>query len=190
MKPALIASLICLSTAATPRHSVWAEDERDIRALIPAAAAIPRSDLEKLLNVNGLDPDKIENRTLTLVLGLGTTPRRDRDAQRQFRHLVARLSPLQLTRELGRLSGNRPNSVITMIHADRITEFTCEIDGESATGEVAFQAPELFAGRVEYVALKEDDRWRITEFLVPAYEIHLQREEDGTWADVESETER
>jgi hypothetical protein len=85
------------------------------------------------------------------------------------------------------MAGNRPNSQITMIHEDRITEFACEIDGEQASGTVAFLAPELFASRVSYVATKEDDLWRILEFHVPAYEIHLRRKTDGSWEEYEPE---
>ena len=70
---------------------------------------------------------------------------------------------------------------VTMIHADRIQEVTCKVDGDTARGTIKYEVPKLYAGQVDYVARKSDDRWTITEFHLPAHDIHLSRSESGAW---------
>lgn len=70
----------------------------------------------------------------------------------------------------GRLVLNRP---VTFLSADRITNVTAEAEGDEATGTVSFKAPELYEGTAQYTALREDGAWRITEWRMPAHDIHL-----------------
>ena len=76
-----------------------------------------------------------------------------------------------------------PLGPVTAIHVERITNFTCEIDGDTARGTVSYKVPDLYRGNVNYVAQRKGDTWRITEFLMPAHEIHIVRDDDGKWSE-------
>ena len=84
----------------------------------------------------------------------------------------------ELIRELSR---SRYLGYYSMIHADRITDFTCELDGDAAKGSVSFKVPGLWAGKVQYAAERVDGRWRITEFQMPIHRWRFVRSEAGRW---------
>jgi len=86
--------------------------------------------------------------------------------------------PSAMARELFR---SKYLGYYSMIHADRITDFTCEVDGETAKGSVSFEVPGLWAGKVQYVAERVDGRWRITEFEMPIHGWRFVRTETGRW---------
>ena len=68
-----------------------------------------------------------------------------------------------------------------MIHADRITRFTCKVDGDKATGVADFEVPTLYQGRVHYAAECVDNNWQITDLEMPGRDIHIVRGDDGKW---------
>ena len=68
-----------------------------------------------------------------------------------------------------------------MIHADRITGCTCEVQGDTATGVVSYKVPKLYQGQIEYVAKRKGDTWEITEFIMPVRKIHVVRSKKGAW---------
>jgi hypothetical protein len=46
---------------------------------------------------------------------------------------------------------------------------------------VSFEVPGLYQGKVQYAAQRHHGKWLITEFIMPAYGIHLVRADDGLW---------
>jgi hypothetical protein len=46
---------------------------------------------------------------------------------------------------------------------------------------VSFTAPGLYSGKVEFVARRKDDAWRIEEFRLFNYGIKTVRGADGKW---------
>jgi hypothetical protein len=46
---------------------------------------------------------------------------------------------------------------------------------------VSFEVPDLYAGRAEYAAVRADKKWKITEFKLPAYKIHIIVNDRGIW---------
>lgn len=165
-----------------------AEDAMQIRQLIPAAAAMSKADMDKLATSNAPSYDDIEDKSLTLQL-FAMKLNRDRTEEQlaEYRTLADVPKPSDLAaeiyrvRRIGRLV--IPLGPITAIHAERITDFTCELDGDQARGTVTYKVPDLYQGKVNYVAQQSDDTWRITEFILPAHNIHVVRGADGSWTE-------
>jgi hypothetical protein len=163
-----------------------ADDAAEIKRLVPEATAMSRADFEKLAKSSTTPRlDDIADKSLTLhVLALEATG--DAEASRDF-HLLGESvpSPAQLAEEIYR--GKRlfglsvPGGPVTAIHADRIQEVTCDVDGDRATGEIKFQTPMLYEGRVEYVATRSDGKWRIVELSIPSRRVHIVRGDAGKW---------
>ena len=106
--------------------------------------------------------------------------------EEQFQFLSPRIpKPARLAQEVCRGVGQGDNFVpqgpITFLHADRITDCSCEVNGDTAKGTVSFEVPDLYRGKVDYVAERKDDAWRIHEFVMSAYGIHIVRNAEGRW---------
>jgi hypothetical protein len=86
--------------------------------------------------------------------------------------------PSKLAEELLR---NRYLGYYSMIHLDRITDFTCDVQGETAKGSVSFKVPRLYEGKVQYLAERVEGRWRIKELHLPIHRWRFVRTEDGQW---------
>jgi hypothetical protein len=86
--------------------------------------------------------------------------------------------PSELARELLR---SKYRGYYSMIHADRITGFTCEADGETAKGSASFKVPGLWEGKVQYAAERVDGRWRIMELQMPIHRWRFVHTEAGRW---------
>jgi len=164
-----------------------AGDVKEIRNLIPAAAGMTLSDMDMLaMSPTTPNPSDVESKTLTLML-LSLKVRDDEKSRKEFRHLTAGVAkPSQLAEEIYRLvkgSGKLRFALgpVTMIHSDRITDFTCAVEGDKATGTVTFSVPELFEGQVNYVAQRRDGKWKIEEFMMPLHEIHIAVADNGNW---------
>ncbi len=74
-----------------------------------------------------------------------------------------------------------PLGYASMIARQDITGVTCNVDGNSASGEVTFEVPDVYGGKFSYVARRTGDSWRITEFRLPARSWRFVLDDDGTW---------
>jgi WD40 repeat protein len=170
------------TTSRTPEQ-VESDTASQIRKLIPDASAISREDFEQLAS-SPRQPkaSDVEEKSLTLMV-CALTPKDVEEGQREFRFLVQSPTPAMIGAEFYRRSpeGIEPGGPVTLIHADRITDFTCEVHDNTATGAVSFEAPKLYQGKVNYVARRREDKWQIEEFTMPAYDIHLVRDAKGAW---------
>lgn len=169
--------------------SVAADDAAvAIQRAIVADSAMMHEDFEKLAIITERTPrpSHVEDKSLTLML-LALNVRDDDKAREEFRFLTTDRypRPSALGEELYRLrqAGRRRILLepVTFIHLDRITDFTCKVDGDRATGTVSFKAPGLYQGKVQYAAERHDGKWFITEFTMPAYGIRIVRADDGLW---------
>ena len=162
------------------------DDTAEIKALIPAATAMSRQDFDKLArSPEAPTVEQAEEKSLTLLL-MTLKPLDEPQATEAFSY-VGMPQPAKLAREVSREgiaigAFRMPTGPTTMIHADRITQFTCDVQGNRATGTVTFQVPTLYQGKVDYVAARADGKWAISELAVPAYKIRLIRDKDGKWA--------
>ena len=157
-----------------------------IRALIPSASAMMHADYERLASASAPRPSSVEDRSLTLMLLALEVRSDDEKAEEQFRYLTDRYpSPSDLSREAYRTRRHGKRSIllapVTFIHEDRITDFVCKVDGDVATGTVSFRVPELYEGKVDFVARRFRQGWGILEFRMPAYGIHIVRTKHGLW---------
>ncbi len=179
---ALLATFLCAFALPSPG---WADDAAQIREQVPIAAAIPRDDLKKLATSDAPMAADFESQNLTLTL-MWLPLSDDEKLLAEFRYLGdGPPRPSKLAAEISRQVGAGSFSVAlgpaTIIHADRIKDMTCKVEGEAARGTIKFEAPDLYAGQVDYVARKAGDRWQIVEFHLPARGIRLALDERGVW---------
>jgi len=185
----LVLSVVLLVSTGFGR--ALADDAEEIRKLIPFASAMKLADLDRLaMSPTSPKESDVEDKSLTLMaISVRVTADEDEKAREQFRFLGepgAVAKPSELAKELTRYVVGKGRfrvalGPVTFIQADRITDFTCKIDGEAATGTVSFEVPKLYAGKADYVARRTGGKWQITEFLMPGRGIHIVRGEDGKW---------
>ena len=176
----LTLSFLC---AASTLH---AEERDQIRQLIPAAAGMKKADMEKLAKAASPKAADVKDKSLTLMLlNMKISDERTDEEQAEFQFIGdgAAPKPSKLAAEMyraARLGGlTIPLGPVTAIHANRITDFTCEIDGDKAKGTVSYRVPDLYQGKVNYIAQRKGDAWQITEFLLPAHGVHIVRGDSG-----------
>jgi hypothetical protein len=169
----------CVFITLSHAGSARAADVDEIRKLIPAAAAMSLKDFDKLAtSATTPKPSDLQQKTLTLMLLTVKAATTDEKALEEFRYLNGVPKPSQLAKEITRFVYGRGRfrialGPVTMIHADRITDCTCNVEGDKATGRVSFRVPNLFEGKVNYVARRREGKWRIEEFFMPAHQIHI-----------------
>lgn len=174
-------------------------DADAIRALIPRAAGLTDEEFSEWMeeldvvsrSATTPKPAEIEfasrQKSLTVILYVGR-PGFFGEGQSQFQYLKPEVAPASaMVAEMRRKSPGDVSSRddpggVTLIHADRITDFTCEIEGDTATGTVSFEVPELYRGKVDYMAHRNDGKWRITEFSMPAFAVRLVCDKKGIWS--------
>jgi len=182
------------------RHLIWivfvffaldsvgttANDRDEIKKIIPSDSAMSPADFEKIATSKiARSPSATKDRSLTWAL-LNLKPKKTDQAKNQFLFLQSNPpDPAKLAAEIARpISFGKKRlypQPITFIHADRITGFGCMVESEKATGWVSFKVPDLYQGKVNFKAKKNLGKWQITEFMVPAYAIHLIQSEKGLW---------
>ncbi len=173
-------------------------DADAIRSLIPQAAGMRMADVSawwKALAVLAESPTtpklaEIEaacpHKSLTLFL-FTLRPGGGKEAEDQFRYLARGVPPAsamvaEMRRPLGELGDDRQNSgMLTLVHADRITDFVCAIHDDTASGSVSFEVPGLYQGKTRFLARRREGKWRIEEFCMPAYQLDVVRNAQGVW---------
>jgi len=70
----------------------------------------------------------------------------------------------------------------SFVQYDNITNITCDITGDVATGVISFHVPRLYQGDILYKAeLREGTSWEIVEISLPYHQWTFQRDEEGRW---------
>jgi len=181
----LVLSAVLLTSTEFGR--ALADDAEEIRKLVPFASSMKLADLDRLaMSPTSPKESDVEDKSLTLMF-LTFPMTTDEKSREQFRFLTdAMPKPTDLVKELTRhVVGKGRFRValgpVTFVQADRITDFTCKIGGERATGTVSFEVPKLYKGKADYVARRTDGKWQIGEFMMPGRGVHIVRGEDGKW---------
>jgi hypothetical protein len=162
--------------------SVLTEDAA--RSLISEAASISNTDWATLVSSpQAPRPGAIANQSLSLVLFLLNAQQLQEhpETHEDFRYLTSRP---RLTDIIRALSVSEHKGYRSFIQPQYITECTVQREGSTAHGTAAFTAPELYSGRVEYVARFNNGAWSVDEFRLPKFPISLERREDGTWGNM------
>jgi len=173
---------ICVALSA----SAIADDHSDIRLAVVYDSAMSHSDFERIASSStGTKPSDIIDKSLTYAI-LTLNVEDDEAANSDFRLLdTNEPKPAALASEIyrERITGSRRilTGPVTVIHADRITSFTCDVKDDTATGVVGFKAPTLYEGSVKYVANKVKSTWVVSEFQMSSRKIHLVRNHEGLW---------
>lgn len=153
-----------------------------IRSLAAKAAGISDANFTKLVN-GGSTPSPlcVQNQPLSLiilchkVMSLPEEIVKQRSAEFQFSSSTPNATKL--------VKLLQPTSTIdcwTALHPEYIQNVTCNVEDDTATGEISFDA-ELYAGKVQYVASKDKETWQINEFSFPVRNWRFVRGEDGYW---------
>jgi hypothetical protein len=156
------------------------------KALIPEAAGIPRAELatigEELKGVRKFYPSNGDS--LTYVLLFTDIPRlTDPKNPTSFRLPEGTPDPLKIVRAIGgpKDKDGKYRKYASLIQPEYITDCTCKVDGDAATGTVTFKADKAYEGKAEYTARKKAGAWRIEEFRVPDLKITTALGADGKW---------
>jgi len=126
------------------------EEAAAIRALIPAAAGMRNADMDTVdkIAAAGTVPrfNALQEHTLSVILMVyGIHPPGLYEAQAEELRFGPNAGGESLAKEIRR---TRQLGYYSMIQPDRITDFTCKVDGKTAKGIVSFKVPDLYQGRV------------------------------------------
>jgi len=155
------------------------------KRLISDAAGMPAEELRTLAQAQ--DQAKFQPKngdTLTWVV-LNYAPGADTPKNpTSFKFLEETINPAKLA---SAISGPKDmlgkfRSTATVIQPEYITDCTCKIDGDTATGTVSFKAEKLYEGKIDYTAKKKGGTWRIEEFQLPDLKLTIALGADGKWS--------
>jgi RNA polymerase sigma factor (sigma-70 family) len=151
-----------------------------IRALIPQASSSSNADCQKLAAVGAPDPATLENQSLSLVLVTTDSEKvKEEAATKNFRLLMEPVRPDLLAKALSR---SEAKGYCTLLQPEFITDVSCRVKGNEATGVVSFHADKLYEGRVEYTARRrKDGSWTIEEFRMDGYRLGVRLQANGNW---------
>jgi len=154
------------------------------KALIPEAAGVPSAELRKefekpqITNFNWSNGQSLTWWLLTYHPGpndpVPTSVKLFPDGEIKPAELAAALlGPKDKDGEYRKYA--------SIIHPEYITDCTCKVDNDTATGTVSFKAGKAYEGKVEYTARKKDGKWRIEEFRIPDSKFTTTLGADGKW---------
>jgi RNA polymerase sigma factor (sigma-70 family) len=150
-----------------------------IKKLIPRASSISIADWRTLSAQAAPDPATMKNQALSLVLmSLDFKKMKAEGAARTFRFLQESVKPDQLAKAIAR---SEAKGYGTLLQPEFITEVTCRVKADTASGTVSFRNDKIYEGKIRYSARCEDGNWRVEEFRVPGYGLRVALQKDGTW---------
>ena len=173
------AILLACTMASCTGNSNESELQRAIRAAAPEAASIGQADWTKLTSgtqvprASDVDNQSLGILILTLRMPEEVTP----EQKSQFRTVAAFPKPADFARAMQ----PRRSSMVTPLQSSYIRTIEATADGNQATGRIAFEAPDVYAGEVECTATKQSGKWVIGEFRLPAWNATTTRNEAGIW---------
>jgi hypothetical protein len=167
-----------------PTANTSADAAKAIRSLIPAAAGMREAEMATVDKIAATQtapkPDAFGNKPLSVMVMIYKIhpPGLYKAQAEDFCFEAPSVSAEGLFEEIRR---SRDSDYYSMIQPDRITDFTCKVDGDRARGVVSFKVPHLYEGKVHYVAERAEDQWEIKEFHLPAHGWKFVRTEGGKW---------
>ena len=164
-----------------------------IRTYITQAAAMQRADFNQMATMStSPKAEDVEDKSLTLLL---FAHRFSPDNETEQFQLLSGYhpKPAELAQIVNRGFGGGalfiPTAPVSIIQQDYITDVTCEVDGEQASGVVSFEVPKVYRGKVTYIAEKKPSHWHITELMMSDLDLHLVRGEGGIWIEKEAKSQ-
>jgi hypothetical protein len=176
----------CLRTSAPPEDEFGADAPADeftaeqAKALIPEAAGIPGTALRDLFagadHMNFRPPNGY-----SLTWAVMTVWDQPVFPTSFFPGAQINLSRIAATMAGPKDKDGSPRPYESLIQPEYITDCTCKVDGDTATGTVSFKGGEDYEGTAGYTARKREGQWRIEEFRLPALKITTTLGADGKW---------
>ena len=174
--------LLCLlnASAVVMAHAADADVEAIKRAIV-MDSAMTREDMLKVAgSEKALELTDLEDQSLTFMLFVFLASDKEKK-QADFQPLMeGEFGPVSIANEVGRVRRRDrrliPYEPMTCIHLDRITDCTCKIDGDTATGTVSFKVPGLYEGKAQFYAERHDGDWFICKFSMPSLDVDIGRE--------------
>jgi len=168
------------ANAAVMAHAADADIEAIKRAIVMDSAMTREDALKVAGSSKALELTDLEDQSLTFMLFVFLASDKEK-TQADFQPLrEGNFKPHSIADEVCRVRrGDKrliPYEPITCIHRDRITDCTCKIDGDKATGTVSFTVPGLYKGKAHFYAERHDGEWFICEFSMPSLNIDIVRE--------------
>ena len=172
------------ASAVVMAHAADADVEAIKRAIVMDSAMTREDMLKVMLKVTGpeiaLELTDLEDQSLTFMLFVFLASDKEKK-QADFQPLMeGEFGPVSIANEVGRVRRRDrrliPYEPMTCIHLDRITDCTCKIDGDTATGTVSFKVPGLYEGRSQFYAERLDGDWFICKFSMPSLDVDIGRE--------------
>ena len=164
----VVLASVCSLPTISAQDATDDEIKAQIKSLIPAATAIDEEDWRRLTGGSG------GSLPVTLMSELLSGDFTTEEQAKEFSYIDESRDPAILAKAISR--GDHRTFVKS------ITEFTCEIRMEVASGVVEWEVPDLVKGRFEYKATEFDDGWSITEFSLPSNKVLLRlNEETNLW---------
>jgi hypothetical protein len=156
------------------------------KALIPEAAGMPAEEFQKLATFASSDDVKnfksAKGYSLTWgIMNYVPDPNVHPTSFRFFGDSV--VDPAKIASAISgpKDKDGKFRKTATIIQPEYITDCTCKVDGDTATGTVSFKAEKAYEGKIEYTARKKDDVWRIIEFRMPEIKFIIVLGDDGKW---------
>lgn len=183
----LVVSVGLGCTRNKPAPSAGADDFTVAKAkeLIPEASGSPHDDFANLAFPAPKGVRASNGDSLTWILWTWAPEPKDIPKDPSFRlPLSEPINPATIAAAVAGpkdKDGKYQRKYATFIHPEYITDCTCKVDGDTATGTVTFRAEKLYEGKVDYTARKKDGSWRIEEFRLPDLKIHTVLGADGKW---------
>ena len=179
--------LLALGVAVVAAPSLCAADDftaEKAKALIPDAAGMPAEEFQKLATnpvIDNFKPSRGHTPTWWMM-----TYRPGPDTPKNpttFKFLGETVNPSALADAISgpKDENGKFRKYASIVHPEYITDCTCKVDGDTATGTVSFKAEKAYEGKVEYTARKKDGKWRIEEFRLPEFKTALALGADGKW---------
>lgn len=165
-------------------------DEQDVAAIksqikdaLPAAAGAPNEEFE-LLARSSTAPSiaNTDNHPLSLVVLVLRMDQLDESPEKLQAEVKFLSDGYPKTSKIAEaMVVSRRKGYVSVIQPDYIDDLTCEVDGTTARGHVTFTIKECFRATVQYVAVKKDGAWRISEFSLPVHETKTVLGDNGKW---------
>jgi len=167
-----------------------APSEAEIKEMVSRAAGMPGGVFRRIVERGGKPQRKdFPNHYLTLDLLSMTpdevsSPKEGTSPDFQMKMKAGVPNPEAIADAL--VGGRKPIhqvSYASVIWPDYITELKTERSGDEITGWAAFEAPDLYSGRVEFTLapIRSGPGWKVTRLAMPSRNLALRLAEDGTW---------
>jgi hypothetical protein len=176
-------AIACCVYAVSPLFAADDFTAEKAKALIPEAAGMPAEELQKL--TAGEDFKNFKSaKGYSLTWGiLNYTPKPMDTDPVSFHFLGESPNPARIASAIAgpKDKDGKFRKTATVIQPEYITDCTCKIEGDTATGTVSFKAEKAYQGKIEYTARKKDGVWRIIEFRIPEIRLIIVLGDDGKW---------